>query len=172
MNTDMQPTTGTAPPPSELNALLNRFLDEAEGMAEASSSTAIPAASRSQLSPPSGGSGSDGLPDPALLAALPILAENIVPLLGGLSRGVGSAPTATRPHMVDRHTALLCAVKPYLSPRRREAAETVIRLCRIWDALERSGISLPGLLSGLDRIFPTGSSSVSKPVEGDGKEVT
>ena len=45
-------------------------------------------------------------------------------------------------------TALLCAVKPYLSPQRREAAETVIRICRIWDALERSGISLTGLLGG------------------------
>jgi hypothetical protein len=50
---------------------------------------------------------------------------------------------------VDRHTALLCAIKPYLSPARRDAAETVIRLCRIWDALERSGISLTGLLGSL-----------------------
>jgi hypothetical protein len=40
-------------------------------------------------------------------------------------------------------------VKPYLSPGRQEAAETVIRLCRVWDALERSGISLSGILSGL-----------------------
>ena len=89
------------------------------------------------------------LANPALLAALPVLAENVGPLLAGLSGGVGASPKATRPHKTDRHTALLCAIKPYLSPQRREAAETVIRLCRVWDALERSGISLSGLLAGL-----------------------
>jgi hypothetical protein len=84
------------------------------------------------------------------MSALPMLIENVGPLMGSLTGGSGSAPTsATRPHAVDRHTALLCAIKPYLSPQRREAAETVIRLCRVWDALERSGISLSGLLAGL-----------------------
>jgi hypothetical protein len=79
-----------------------------------------------------------------------------------MSRGTGSAPTATRPHTVDRHTALLCAVKPYLSPRRREAAETVIRLCRIWDALERSGISLSGLLSNLGGAAPAAQETATE----------
>jgi hypothetical protein len=74
--------------------------------------------------------------------------ENLSPLLSGLGRGTGSSPNAARPHSVDRHTALLCAIKPYLSPERQDAAETVIRLCRVWDALERSGISLSGLLAG------------------------
>jgi hypothetical protein len=87
------------------------------------------------------------LANPAVLSALPALMENLSPLLSGLKAGVGSAPTATRPHTVDRHTALLCALKPYLSPHRRETAETVIRLCRVWDALEKSGISLSGLLN-------------------------
>lgn len=86
------------------------------------------------------------LSDPAVLSALPTLMENLTPLLSGLGRGVGSSPRAERPHTADRHTALLCALKPYLSPQRRETAETVIRLCRVWDALERSGISLTGLL--------------------------
>jgi hypothetical protein len=89
------------------------------------------------------------LSNPALLSALPTLAENLGPLLGGVTGGVGASPKATRPHTIDRHTALLCAVKPYLSPQRQSAAETVIRLCRIWDALERSGISLTGLLGSM-----------------------
>ena len=85
------------------------------------------------------------LSNPALLSALPALMENLPALTGGRSPRSGSA-TVTRPHSLDRHTALLCAIKPYLSPGRREAAETVIRLCRVWDALEKSGISLTGLL--------------------------
>ena len=157
---------------TELNALLNRLLDEAEGgsapaeggetadppppavpsdtalavsAAETSASPIAPSAAPLAASPaanPLGGL----LSNPALLTALPTLLENAGPFLSSLSGGVGSGASATRPHTIDRHTALLCAVKPYLSPERQSAAETVIRLCRIWDALERSGISLTGLL--------------------------
>ncbi len=218
MDTDMQPTTGAAPPPAELSALLNRLLDEAEGTADAPPPADIPTASQpiptpsapapaapapsasapSASAPAVGASLAGGgglgtlLANPALLSALPTLAENLSPLLGAMSRGTGGVPSAARPpsvdrppsvrrpHTVDRHTALLCAVKPYLSPRRQEAAETVIRLCRIWDALERSGISLSGLLSGLDRFVPTGHTPAaessptaeSSPLTGDSKEVT
>ena len=86
---------------------------------------------------------------PALLSALPTLMENLSPLLSGLGSGVGHSPQATRPHSIDRHTALLCALKPYLSAHRRDTAETVIRLCRVWDALEKSGISLTGILGSV-----------------------
>lgn len=104
--------------------------------------------------------GADGSPlgvllaNPALLTVLPTLVENLSPLMGGLSRGTGSAPTATRPRTLDRHTALLCAIKPYLSPARRDAAETVIRLARVWDALESSGISVTGLLRSVGSALP------------------
>ena len=79
---------------------------------------------------------------------------------------MGSAHTATRPHTIDRHTALLCAVKPYLSPERQSAADTVIRLCRVWDALERSGISLSGLLGSIP---VTGSPPVGMSGAKDGR---
>ena len=147
---------------TELNTLLKRLLDEAEGASppaeggesESPPPPAVPfSPSAADPTKPVGTSPSEGMPppgllaNPALLSALPTLVENIGPLLGTLSGGgVGSAPGATRPHTIDRHTALLCAIKPYLSPGRREAAENVIRLCRVWDALERSGISLTGLL--------------------------
>ena len=167
---------------TELNALLNRLLDEAEGAspptegfpdgAPSNGETSTPAdgppppAVPSVPSPASGGppSSSGGAPsssggpsllsgllsNPALLTALPALLENAGPLLGALSAGNGSArPSVTRPHTVDRHTALLCALKPYLSPERQTAADTVIRLCRMWDALERSGISFSGLFGSL-----------------------
>lgn len=172
MDMEMQYPEGTSPPAPEMNALLERLLDEVEkGPADGAHPPDIPAvAAPSPPSPTAGGNGLGALlTNPALLTVLPTLAENLAPLLGSLSGGgVGSAASATRPHTVDRHTALLCAVKPYLSPRRQEAAETVIRLCRVWDALERSGISLPGVLAGLDRVIPTG-----QPTPGGGdKEVT
>ena len=140
-------------PPVELQGLLERLLTEAEegdvgpgaeGGSDSSASTLV------RTPPGEGGALSGGLlANPALLTALPALAENLGPLLSRAAGGVGTSPSATRPRGADRHTALLCAIKPYLSPGRQEAAETVIRLCRVWDALERSGISLTGLLGSL-----------------------
>ena len=165
--------------------LLERLLDEAEaedGGESAPSAemdrdgTSSPESSPQQQQPSSSASPSGSAPmlevllsNPSLLTALPGLLENLTPLLGGIFRenppsagnsGEKRSPTATVPHRLDRHTALLCALKPYLSPSRREAAETVIRLCRVWDALERSGISLSGLLRRMD---PGGG-------EGDGEK--
>ena len=162
----MEPTvsTETAPSTAELNSLLDRLLDEVEERNIPPSPPDTPPSSEietpnvsetvpvaAQTAPSGGGNFPLGglLANPALLTALPTLAENLGPLLGSLSGGTGTASTATRPHAIDRHTALLCAIKPYLSPQRQGAAETVIRLCRIWDALERSGISLNGLLGGI-----------------------
>ena len=155
------------PSASDFGGLLDRLLTEAEGGAQAPPPPSPPELSSlggaaapvsSDPTAPGGGLLGSLLGNPALLTALPVLAENLGPLLAGMSGGVGSSPTATRPHAIDRHTALLCAVKPYLSPQRQEAAETVIRLCRVWDALERSGISLTGLLSGAGRGMQEGES--------------
>ena len=161
--------------------LLERLLDEAEAeggvesapSTEASMEVGSPSESPPQPQPSISAAPSAPMPEallsnPALLMALPGLLENLTSLLGGL-RGEASSSTgksgenrsaASVPHRLDRHTALLCALKPYLSPSRREAAETVIRLCRVWDALERSGISLTGLLRRMD---PGGG-------EGDGEK--
>lgn len=163
----MAENTVPAPPSpdSSLNRLLDRLLTEAEAAPPAS-------APLSPSPPPTGdtasGDTASGDPNespaphplgllaqnPALLSAIPTLMENLSPLLSGLKTGVGSAPNATRPHSIDRHTALLCALKPYLSPHRRDTADTVLRLCRIWDALERSGISLTGLLGSTGNATP------------------
>ena len=147
----MEEVIHTASPP--IGGLLERLLDEAEGATPSSEAVETAQAVLSSGDAPRSGEGGTPLAalfsNPAILTALPSLMENLSPLLAGLGRGVGSAPTATHPHSMDRHTALLCALKPYLSPHRRETAETVIRLCRVWDALEKSGISLTGLLGTL-----------------------
>ena len=132
-----------APTPGEL---LERLLDEVE--ADPTTSSSAPASVEASPSSPVGSSPLEMLlRNTSLLSALPSLMENLAPLLEGLGGGTENTPRTTRPPATDRHTALLCALKPYLSPRRRDTAETVIRLCRIWDALEKSGISLTGLLS-------------------------
>ena len=140
--------TRATTPPSDL---LERLLDEVENAPPSAEDAPLsPSAPPLTTSPPSGGSPLGMLfQNPALLSALPSLMENLSPLLGGLGGGVGSAPHATRPHSIDRHTALLCALKPYLSAHRRDTAETVIRLCKVWDALEKSGISLSGILGSI-----------------------
>ena len=163
MAEDLTPTT-----PTPQAGILERLLDEVENTAPppadsppTSDSPPIPPPATGDTptdtppSPPSAGNPLGLLlQNPALLSAIPTLMENLSPLLAGLKTGVGSAPNATRPHSIDRHTALLCALKPYLSPHRRDAAETVLRLCRIWDALERSGISLTGLLGSTGNAAP------------------
>ncbi len=83
--------------------------------------------------------------NPALLSAIPALMENLGPLLGGGGGksgggGKGGGGKSIAPSL-DRHTALLCAVKPYLGGERQEAAEKIIRLCRAWDALQKSGMT-------------------------------
>ena len=148
-------------PPPDPGGLLERLLDEAENAAQPATGSP-PTSDSPPIPPPATGDTPTDIPpppagnplglllqNPALLSALPSLMENLSPLLSGLSRGTGSSPNAARPHAIDRHTALLCAVKPYLSPERQSAADTVLRLCRVWDALERSGISLSGLLGAI-----------------------
>ena len=136
------PREGAAPPP--LSGLLERILDEVEADAPShpSTDTRPPVVEPSSAEDLLSGGNPLGLllRNPALLSALPVL--------GGLG-GTGAAPSVVRPHALDRHTALLCALKPYLSPHRRDTADTVIRLCRVWDALEKSGISLAGLLGSV-----------------------
>lgn len=143
--------TRSATTPSSPTGLLERLLDEVENTSiSADDPPTSPPAPPPTASPPLGGSPLGMLlQNPALLSALPSLVENLSPLLAGLGGGVGISPHATRPHSIDRHTALLCALKPYLSAHRRDTAETVIRLCRVWDALERSGISLSGILGAV-----------------------
>ncbi len=169
----------TSPP---VEGVLERLLDEAEAAAPQpppasvppppstfpapAASSSVSAVSPSADAPPQAGNGNplaSLLANPAVLSALPALMENLTPLFSGMGHGVGGAPAATRPHSIDRHTALLCAIKPYLSPHRRDTAETVIRLCRVWDALERSGISLTGLLGAMG----SGGASSSERRDGD-----
>lgn len=130
--------------------LLDRLIREAEreGTPTVDAPTPMvppePSPTATDVAPSAGASPLAGLlTNPAVLTALPTL-------LSGLS-GKGGAPTGVevkkRP---DRHTALLCAVKPYLGRERQQTADQLISLCRLWDTLQSTGLTrmLPSLLGG------------------------
>jgi hypothetical protein len=91
------------------------------------------------------------LAHPELLQALPTLVSALGPLMRSGGSGTASAggpgeiaadkaPGGGFPP--DRHTPLLKALKPYLGPERRQALETMIQLCQVWDSLQHMGVSL------------------------------
>ena len=84
------------------------------------------------------------LENPALLQALPQLMSSLGPLLSS-----GKATTSAKKSSLDKHTALLCALKPYLGRERQQALEQMISVCRVMTTLEGMGISLPDLWAGL-----------------------
>jgi hypothetical protein len=116
------------------------------------------------------------LAHPELLQALPTLVSALGPLMrsggsGTASAGgpggiaAGKAPGGEgRPgggFPPDRHTPLLKALKPYLGPERRQALETMIQLCQVWDSLQHMGVSL---------LPPAANSRDTRPSGPSGKE--
>ncbi len=117
------------------------------------------------LSPPSGGSASPTAPqnqtgdiissllsNPELIAKLPTVISSVKPILDMLGMGTAaptavpvsapSAQSAPAPPTVkqDKHsdsrTALLYAMKPYLSPERQNAIDYIVKLGRLGDILK------------------------------------
>ncbi len=164
-------------PEASAGDLLDRLITQAEQETSSSSADAIPSevigrsagpsssAERSQDSP-LGGILGNLLSNPALLSALPQLLgvlsgtksasagekrpDSVEASAAGKAVSPEKAPTAAFParHLPpDRHTALLCALKPYLGSERRQAVEYLINVCRVWGTLQSVGLTLPALLS-------------------------
>lgn len=133
-----------------MEAVLDRLIREAE------TATPVPAASDippteavgNRTEAPSGEAPLNSLlnglaANPALLSAIPQLLKGF----GGLAAGGGEGkPSAAESPVIDRHTALLCALKPYLGSSRQQAAEYLINLCRVWGTLQGMGLNLPALI--------------------------
>ena len=140
------PPSGSAVPPAS-----------ADAGATVTGDTAVPVsapASEGGISPLAG-----LLSNPAILQALPQLMSSLGPLLNGVGQKTQALPASKEsipasgspaPKTVipvDRHTALLCAIKPYLGRERQQAAEHLISLCRVFSTLQSMGVSLPMLMS-------------------------
>lgn len=130
---------------------LEQLLDEIEGQPAAEPPAP---SSRVETAPPPDGNPLGGLlANPELLAKLPSLLGALSPLMKQLGNPPPRAAGGTaqgRAHggVPDRHRALLRALKPYLSPERRHATETMLELLELWDALSGMGLILPGLMGG------------------------
>ena len=77
------------------------------------------------------------------LAASPALLEMLPALLSSFGGRPPSGTGRGKGPMGERE-ALLCALKPFLSPARREAVDTVLRVARLRELLQ-------GLQSGQER---------------------
>ena len=125
----------------DMQTRLGRLLDEVEAMPAGQPDAAQEQAEAEQGAPAAGNPLGGLLSNPELLAALP----QLMGALGPLMARSGDAGAPARKSPPDRHTALLRALQPYLSPERRQAAETALELLGIWDALAGMGLSLPSL---------------------------
>ncbi len=112
-----------------------------------------PKAQGSSASNPMGDIISSLLSNPEMLAKLPTLLSSVKPMidmLGGM--GASTAPTsganaseaqsvptslsAKQNTNADSRTALLCAMKPYLSQERQNAIDYIVKLSRLGDILK------------------------------------
>ena len=130
----------------DVSSLLDRLIAEAQEADES------PPADTSSVEAAPASASADAFPlgalfsNPAVMTAIPTLMKELGPMLSGLNGKGDSGGSASLKFLQgghpDRHTALLCAVKPYLGRERQEAAEQLIRLCRIWTAIQGMGGSL------------------------------
>lgn len=74
------------------------------------------------------------LSDPNIMAKLPEVISVLRPMFGGGAQNEG--PKNASAHASDRRMALLCALKPYLSPRRCEAIDYITRISKFGDMMK------------------------------------
>ena len=86
----------------------------------------------SESQPASAGGIADILENKELMAKLPEVISVIKPIVSGEGKKEGGDKKPT----FDKRTALLVALKPYLSPRRCEAVDYMIRLSKLGDLLK------------------------------------
>lgn len=129
--TDNQST----PSPDEIPELLNTILSNREVMDKISAIVGTPSEDDDSKSTDTTATGPESiLSDPSIMAKLPEVISVLRPMLGNV--GHEKEHTKSAPHAGDRRMALLCALKPYLSPRRCEAIDYITRISRLGDVMK------------------------------------
>ena len=129
----------------DMQTRIGRLLDEVEATPDGQPD-AVPEQTAPVSAPAAGNPLGGLLSNPEILTALPQLMGALGPLMKNSGASHGGAPgSPARKPPPARHPALLRALKPYLSPERRQAAETALELLNIWEALAGMGLSLPSL---------------------------
>ena len=103
--------------------VLLRLLDDPEVLAAADDSELT----QENAVPTGAGTGILSALPPELLGKLPMLMSAIAPMMGGKGEGA----------VKDSKTALLLALKPYMSPQRCDAIDKLITFARLSDILRQ-----------------------------------
>lgn len=106
-----------------------------EAAARVASEEGTSKAETSKDTAPAGASLPAALGNLPALDALPTLLGLAGPLLSG--RGTGGGKSAGHGKGIGRSTALLIALKPYLSPARCEAVDRIVEIGKLGELLER-----------------------------------
>lgn len=132
---DFKPPTSTdAPIADALSSLLSNpdAMARIRAMAEQFSQSQ-PSAPENAVSPsPAGGLPADGLAsvlsNPELMAKLPQMMSMLAPMLSSLPT---NAPASAHKSQDDYRNDLLLALKPFLSPERCRAIDTMLRIAKL-----------------------------------------
>lgn len=123
------------PAPDQLPELLNTIMSNKELMEKISSIVGTPnEESGTGDSPKAPADLGAMLSDPNIMAKLPEVISVLRPMLGDTAKKEG--PKSNSAHASDRRMALLCALKPYLSPRRCEAIDYITRISKLGDMMK------------------------------------
>lgn len=153
----MSEMESTSPKPAEAGALLGALLSNPDLIRNVSALLAnsgagaaeqMPPASSQPSLPANGDAAAEGisrvLSNPEMMAKLPDLMKMLAPMVQqatGEKKGEGlSLSPAAGEEMGDRRCCrndLLLALKPFLSPARCRAVDTLIGLSRLGDALQK-----------------------------------
>ena len=123
------------PSPDGIPELLNTILLNREVMDKISAIVGTPSEDDDSKSTDTTATDPESiLSDPSIMAKLPEVISVLRPMLGNV--GHEKEHTKSPPHAGDRRMALLCALKPYLSPRRCEAIDYITRISRLGDVMK------------------------------------
>lgn len=123
------------PSPDGIPELLNTILLNREVMDKISAIVGTPSEDDDSKSTDTTATDPESiLSDPSIMAKLPEVISVLRPMLGNV--GHEKEHTKSAPHAGDRRMALLCALKPYLSPRRCEAIDYITRISRLGDVMK------------------------------------
>ena len=148
--------------PSEAaqDEILATILKRIGGTQAGASTASIPASASSatdDTANPLGSIISSLLSNPDLIAKLPLIISSVKPIIEMLGKGYSASPSAVTASAVeastsaqqerkndspahkgasDSRTALLCAMKPYLSEDRRNAVDYIVKLSRLGEMLK------------------------------------
>ena len=123
------------PSPDGIPELLNTILLNREVMDKISAIVGTPSKDGNSKSTDTTATDPESiLSDPSIMAKLPEVISVLRPMLGNV--GHEKEHTKSPPHASDRRMALLCALKPYLSPRRCEAVDYITRISRLGDVMK------------------------------------